>query len=216
MAGQRKMQVREDLKRCGRLMLERRLIWGRSGNISAKVEPNAFLISAAGSDLGFLRDEDLVLCRIDEDTWQGAKRPSIERRLHQGIYRACEHAVAIVHSQPFYSTLVACSDMAIRTDLFPEAMAYLGKVERVPYYHAGSHELAEATAAKAHISRILLLENHGVVCWGSSPDEVLLKTEALEFLCRLLVVSCASGIGLNYLGKDVMEDFVQHLKELPD
>ena len=208
------MQVREDLKRCGRLMLERRLVWGRSGNISAKIEPNAFLISAAGSDLGFLRDEDLVLCRIDEDIWEGAKRPSIERGLHQGIYRACEHAMAIIHSQPFYSSLVACSGAAVRTDLVPEAMAYLSRVERVPYYHAGSHKLAEATAAKAHTSQVLLLENHGVVCWGSSLDEVLLKTETLEFLCRLLVVSCASGIGLNYLGEGVMKDFVQHLRRI--
>lgn len=202
--------MREDLKRCGRIMIERRLVWGRSGNISARIEPNAFLISAAGSDLGVLRDEDLVLCGIDKDIWEGAKPPSIERGLHQAIYRAHEDAAAIVHAQPFYCSLVACSDLAIRTDLLPEAMAYLGEVERVPYRHAGSHELAEAVAAKSHTSQVLLLENHGVVCWGCSPDEALLKTEALEFLCRLLVVSFGSGISLNYLGQDVMKDFIQH------
>ena len=208
--------MREDLKRCGRIMIERRLVWGRSGNISARIEPNAFLISATGSDLSVLGDEDLVLCRIDKDIWEGAKPPSIERGLHQGIYRAREDALAIVHAQPFYCSLAACSDMAIRTDLLPEAMAYLGKVERVPYRHAGSHELAEAAAAKAHTSQVLLLENHGVVCWGSSPDEVLVKTEALEFLCSLLVVSSSSGIGLNYLGQDVMKDFVQHWQRISE
>lgn len=204
------MEMRDEIKRCGHIMLERRLVWGRSGNISVKVEPNAFVISAAGSDLGVLRDEDLILCHIDKNKCEGAKPPSIERGLHQGIYRACDDAVAIVHSQPFYCSLVACSDIAVRTDLFPEAMAYLGKVERVPYYHAGSYELAEATATRAHTSQVLLLENHGVVCWGSSLDEVLVKTEALEFLCRLLVISWTSGIDLNYLGKDIMNDFVRH------
>lgn len=155
------MDVRQDLRRCGCMLLEWRLVWGHSGNISAKTEPNAFLITAAGADLGALHDEDLVICQIDKDSWEGDKRPSIERGLHQGIYRACKRAAAVVHSQPFYSTLVACSDIAVRTDLFPESMAYLRSVERVPYYHAGSHDLAEATAAKAQASQVPLLTNQG-------------------------------------------------------
>jgi L-fuculose-phosphate aldolase len=93
-------------------------------------------------------------------------------------------------------------------------MAYLRSVERVPYYHAGSHDLAEATAAKAQASQALLLGNHGVVCWGSSLDATLLRTETLEFLCRLVVASYANGISLNYLGDDVMEDFGQHLRRI--
>lgn len=208
------MDLRQDLKRCGCMLHKKRLIWGHSGNISAKTEPNAFLITTSGAELGALHDEDLVLCQIDKDSWDGTKHPSIERGLHRGIYRACKRAAAVVHSQPFYSTLVACSDIEIRTDLFPEAMAYLGRVERVPYYHAGSYELAEATAAKAQASQVLLLENHGVVCWGSSLDAALLRTETLEFLCRLLVFSHTNGISLNFLGDDVMEDFGQHLRRI--
>ncbi len=204
--------MREDLKRYGRILFERRLVWGHSGNISVRIEPNAFLISAAGSDLGNLHDEDLVLCQVGEDIWEGTKRPSIEIGLHRGIYRACERATAIIHSQPFYSSLVACSDIAVRTDLLPETMAYLDRVERVPYHHAGSPELAEATAAKADASQVLLLENHGVVCWGSSLDGALLKTETIEFLCRLLLFSQAYGVGLNYLGEAAVEDFRQHLR----
>ena len=206
------MQLREDLRECGHVLSEKGLVWGRSGNISAKVEPDTFLISASGSDLGLLRDEDIISCRIKKDVWEGTAPPSIEVGLHRGIYQACENAVAIIHSQPFFSSLVACCDTVVRPDLLPETMAYLGKVVRVPYYHAGSHELAEATAARARTSQVLLLENHGVVCWGQSLDEAFLKTETLEFLCRLLVVSGASGVSLNYLGEDVMKDFLQHLE----
>jgi ribulose-5-phosphate 4-epimerase/fuculose-1-phosphate aldolase len=206
------MQPREDLISCGRNLVERRLVWGHSGNISIKTGPNAFLISAGGTDLGLLKEEDLVLCQMDRDTWQGSKHPSMETGLHQGIYRAREDAKAVIHSQPFYSTLIACSDIDIRTDCLPEAMAYLVKVERVVYHHAGSRKLAEATASASRSSRTLILNNHGVVCWGSSLSECLLMTETLEFLCRLLVTSRTTSIGLNYLGKDVMEDFLRHLK----
>jgi L-fuculose-phosphate aldolase len=213
-SGNRMMQVQESLKRCGYVMFERGLAWSHSGNTSAKVGPKSFVISAAGSQLGYLNDEDLVLCHIDNDKYEGARPPSIEKRLHQRIYQTNEDAAVVAHTQPFYSTLVACSNMAIRTDLFPEAMAYLGKVERVPYHHAGSYELAEATAAKAQDSQVLLLENHGILCWGSSIEEVMPKTETLEFLCRLLVLSSAGGISLNYLGENTMKDFIQHLQKL--
>ena len=208
------MRLLRDLKKCGNLLFEKGLVWGSSGNISARGELDTFIITGAGSNLGSLRDKDLVFCRIDQDVCEGTFSPSMEVTLHRRIYQSCEGAAAIIHSQPFYSTLVACSDMPVRVDILPETMAYLGKVARVPYHHAGSRELAEATAARAHTSQVLLLENHGVVCWGSSLDETFLKTEALEFLCRMMVVSSAGGIGLNYLGDAAMEDFLVHLQRL--
>ena len=208
------MTEREELRRCGRLLVERGLVWGRSGNISARVEPNTFLISAGGSELGSLRDNDLILCRVDKDSCKGVKKPSMESGLHREIYRSCSDAMAIIHSQPLYSTLVSCSDITIRTDFLPEAMAYLGDVARVPYHHAGSRELAKAAAAKARVSQVLLLDNHGVVCWGSSLDEALLRTETLEFVCRLLALSRANDIALNFLGDTVAADFMRHLRDI--
>jgi ribulose-5-phosphate 4-epimerase/fuculose-1-phosphate aldolase len=206
--------IRKEMRRCGQLLVERGLVWGRSGNISARADSDAFLISAGGSELGSLQDDDLILCRVDKDTCEGVKHPSMESQLHREIYRSCSDAVAIIHSQPFYSTLVSCSDIAVRTDFLPEAMTYLGDVARVSYHHAGSRELAQATAAKTRESQVLLLENHGVVCWGSSLDEALLRTEALDFVCRLLVLSRASGLALNFLGEDVAADFLRHLRDI--
>lgn len=205
--------TRDELRRCGRLLCDRGLVWGHSGNISARLAPNAFLISAAGTDLGALDEDDFVRCEIDRDSCRGDRRPSIEAGMHRGIYAACERAAAVIHSQPFYSTLVACSDIDVRTDLLPEAMAYLRAVGRVPYHHAGSRELAEAVASKACQSRALLLANHGVICWGTSLSDALLKTETLEFLCRLLVEARGSGLTLNYVGQDAVEDFLRHLRQ---
>jgi L-fuculose-phosphate aldolase len=206
--------VTEDLKRCGRVLDEKGLVWGRSGNISVKIDQNAFVISASGADLGALSDNDLISCHLHDPYPHGAKEPSIERGLHQAIYQAQEDAAAVIHSQPFYTTLVACSNMAVNTDLFPEAMAYLDRVERVPYYHAGSSDLAHAAAGKASASHVLLLDNHGAVCWGSDIDEALLRTQTLEFLCRLLVLSHASSITLNHLGEETMSSFLDHLRTI--
>ncbi len=208
------MQAIEELKRCGQTLIEQGLTWGHSGNISARIEPDVFIISAGGTNLGNLQNEEIIRCQIGKEACEGTVRPSMETGLHRGIYRNCREAKAIIHSQPFYSTVVACSDMPIRTDFLPETMAYLEKIERVPYHHAGSRELAEATAGLARNSRVILLNNHGVVCWGNSLDEALLLTQTLEFCCRLLVVSKSSGLDFNYLGEETIKDFRSHLRNI--
>ena len=124
--------------------------------------------------------------------------------------------MAIIHSHPFYSMLISCSDTPVRTDLFIESMAYLGNIARVPYLHAGGKPLADAVAEKARDSQVLILQNHGVVVWGKSLDECFIKTESLEVLCHLQITAASAGISLNYLGEEVMEEFRQHLKKISE
>ncbi len=199
------------IRECGRNLVEQGLTWGNSGNISARIDSGAFMVTAGGTSLGTLQDKDIIRCGIEDESYSGDRYPSMETGLHREIYRACSNARAVIHSQPLYSTIAACSSLIIRTDFLPEAMAYLDTVQRVPYHHAGSRELAKATATLAADSRVLLLSNHGVVCWGDSLEEALIITQTLEFCCQLLIVSQGSGLDFNYLGEDTTADFRQHL-----
>lgn len=208
------MQQKDEMMIYGKALADRGLVWGQSGNISIRVDTDTFLVTAGGTDLSMMLDDDIIACRIESDEYEGLRGPSMEVGLHRGIYRACKEANAVIHSQPFYATTVACSDVEIRSDLLPEAMVYLGQVARVPYYHAGSKELADAVADEASDSRVLLLANHGVVCSGSSLSDAFLKTETLEFLCRIVVTARAGGMDLNYLGDETIRDFVDHLKQI--
>jgi ribulose-5-phosphate 4-epimerase/fuculose-1-phosphate aldolase len=83
------LQLQDDLRRCRCILAKKRLVWGHSGNVSVRVEPSAFVISAGGSNLGILHDEDLILCRIDQDVWEDTKPPFMEMELHRCTYRAC-------------------------------------------------------------------------------------------------------------------------------
>ena len=210
--GFRCLRQKDELTIYGQALVKSGLVWGHSGNMSTRVDADAFLITAGGADLGMLLDDDIIPCSVDDDSYEGLLQPSMEVGLHRGIYRACQDAMAVIHSQPFYTTTIACSDFEVRVDLLPETMVYLGQAARVPYYHAGSQELAEAVAARASDSRVILLSNHGVVCWGESLSEAFLKTETLEFLCRIIVTARAGSIDMNYLGDEAMRDFADHLK----
>jgi len=206
------MDTEETLIKCGIELIRNGLTWGNSGNISIRSESDTFLISASGTHLGSLQSNDIIRCNIFDEMHEGSRTPSMETGFHRGIYQVCSESNAIIHSQPFYSTLVSCSDMEIRTDFLPEAMAYLPSVVRVPYYHAGSLELAAAITRQASTTQVLLLNNHGVVCRGSSLDEALLKTQTLELCCKLLVTSRTAQLDLNYLGNEVLEDFQHQLQ----
>jgi len=208
------MQLREDIKKYGRLIHQKNLTIGRSGNLSVKLDPDTFLINRAGADLSTLQEDELIFCNISTDRWHGCDRPSIEYGFHRSIYLACPEAEAVIHSHPFNSTLIACSDIPVHPDLFVESMNYVGKIARVAYFHAGGQPLAENVGEKAKESQVLLLDNHGVVVWGKNLEECILKTESLEFLCRMELVAASAGVKLNYLGEDVMEELRNHLKTL--
>jgi ribulose-5-phosphate 4-epimerase/fuculose-1-phosphate aldolase len=61
---------------------------------------------------------------------------------------------------------------------------------------------------------VLILGNHGLVVWGKNLEECLIKTESVEFLCRMQITAASAGIKLNYLGEDVMKELQNHLKTM--
>jgi L-fuculose-phosphate aldolase len=191
----------------GRSLHAAGLVWGRSGNISRRLGVNSFLITASGADLGALAMDDLARCSITAEAHDGPP-PSSETSLHRAIYQSRMDVQAIIHSSPFFTTLAACSKgpLPLRTDLFPEAMVYLGLIAWVPYHRPGSEALAGAVAAQAATSESLILANHGAVILGRNLDEALLRLEALEYLCRLEITARASGLALRYLGEKAAQD----------
>ena len=134
----------------------------------------------------------------------------MEWALHRGIYQKRRDACAVFHSQPLYSTLIACAkDKKIKIALIPEAIAYVKKIEVVPYRHAGSIELAQKCAEGAKKADVLLLENHGVVTFGTCIEDAVNKTLTLEFLCRLTVVSNAADMELKEIPPRQATEFLK-------
>ncbi|MBI4837863.1 MAG: class II aldolase/adducin family protein [Nitrospirae bacterium] len=187
------------------------LVTGKSGNLSMRISPDSFLITATGKSKGEITDRDLVVCKINTDS--ADKRASSEWRLHRAIYRARKDAKAVFHSQPPFTTIIACAkNKKIKKDIIPEAVAYLKKIEIIPYCHAGGIELAKKVGAGALRADVLLLENHGAVSFGPSIDEAVLKSVTLEFLCKLTVLSRAAGIELNSIPQKMTYDFLRQLR----
>ena len=204
----------ESLVDFGTEVAAKRLIWANSGNISLRLDEDSFLISVSGAHLEKLKDDDFVVLDFKEEVLQGEKSPSIESKIHSAIFKRKPDAVSVFHSQAFFTTLISCTDFEVNPDLFPESMAYLKNICRVSYNHPGSWELADEVFQKVSRCDILILNNHGALCAGSSLSDVLLKTETLEMLCKMIVISRVSELDLNFLPQDLKDDFLEHLKQI--
>jgi len=201
--------VRKGLQSAGRYMLENDLAWGNAGNISARLDADRYLITASGTRLGELGDDDFVECSF-EGPFTGRRKPSKETPMHRAIYEQRPEIGAVLHASPFYSTLVACADLSIPADLFIEDMYYLERVGHVGYFHAGSQELGDAVYEQAWQANILFLDNHGVLVYDTSIQEALMGLQTLEMVSRMTITARGAGLELRSLSVSMVADFLEN------
>jgi L-fuculose-phosphate aldolase len=190
-------------------MIANDLAWGNAGNISARLSPNSYLITASGTRLGELKDNDFVECSFDAPS-SGSRKPSKETPMHRAIYEKRPEIGAVLHASPFYSTLIACANMQVTADLFVEDMYYLERIAHVDYFHPGSIELGEAVGAKARDANILFLDNHGVLVYDTSIQEALMGLQTLEMVCRMAITARSAGLELRPLSDSTVAEFLEN------
>jgi len=167
------------LIRCSRALWERGLVTGSSGNVSARLDDGAILITPTRRALGLLNDDELV--RIDTNGEPlDAGKPSSEWRLHVAAYAARPQIRFVVHTHPTF-----CVVWAGEHQLFPrETVASnesLAAMALVAYHPTGTQALADATRdALAGGAPLALLARHGLVAVADDIDEAYVQTDLAE------------------------------------
>jgi rhamnose utilization protein RhaD (predicted bifunctional aldolase and dehydrogenase) len=127
-------------------------------------------------------EEMLLEARVGER----GKKPSVEAMFHAWLLTLRDVAF-VGHCHPVTCNQVLCSprarDFAERR-LFPDEVVYCGAQSVfIPYSDPGlplAREIAERTRAfiekEGQVPRLILLQNHGIIALGSSPEAVLACT----------------------------------------
>ncbi|MDI1249833.1 MAG: class II aldolase/adducin family protein [Lacunisphaera sp.] len=202
------MDFEANLITTGRLLLDRKLAWGTSGNLSARTDADTMLVSASGTNMGELVAADLVPVRVSDGTWSGLRKPSKEVPLHIGIYQQRPDARVVLHSSPHYTTLIACSNETIPSQLFIETMYYLERVAWIDYAHPGSAELGAMVKAAARNAEVIMMRNHGVILFAESCGEAVMRLQTLEMACRMIVEAKAARITLGKIPNQIVREFL--------
>jgi ribulose-5-phosphate 4-epimerase/fuculose-1-phosphate aldolase len=185
MTAARDDELRDEIVALGASLFERRLTFGRTGNLSVRIG-DEMLVTPTSSSLGTLAADGLARVRVADAAPVGraGPAPSKEAFLHAALYRARPDARAVVHLHSPNAVAVSCLADVDESDALPPLTAYyvmrVGRLPLLPYVAPGDPALgpvAERAATNAHA---LLLANHGPIVAGRDLDSAADAMEELE------------------------------------
>lgn len=192
---------REKIIEIGKRLYQQRLTFGTSGNISVLQDNGEILITGTGTQLGHLKEEDVVLIDSKGDNISG--KGSSERYLHSGIYSIRSDVKAIIHVHSLALTAFACARKPINQNIHPENILVFDEIPLAEYAMPSSKELVENTL-KYFVKRdVVLMANHGVVACGKDLEDAYTKIEMAEANAQLIINSTVLGGGVSLSNKDV-------------
>ena len=114
--------------------------------------------------------------------------------LHLAVYARRPDVGAVVHAHPPCATAIASSrDNPIERPFIAEALVSLGPaIPKVPYAMPGA-EAAAALAPWAELVDAALLGNHGVIAWGATCEQALIRLELIEHLAKIALAALPLG-----------------------
>ena len=155
----------------------------KSGNISIKTK-NGILISATGTCLNDMNENDIVLTDYSGNLIEGNKKPSSETIMHCEIYSQRDDITSIIHCHCPLISAFSVAGVPITKNILPDFAYYYGEVPIVPYYLPSSIELAQNTAKFFEKYDVVLLKNHGVVAGADSLQNAFYLLEGLRAYCE--------------------------------
>jgi L-fuculose-phosphate aldolase len=179
---------RKEVARFMRRLYTHGLTTTSGGNLSLRVSEDIVLITPSATDKGTMKWKEIGIMRLSGENLIPGLKPSIESEMHLSIYRKRDDIKAIVHAHPVFSSSFTATSCNIDTTLTAEAAAILGTPLKVRYALMGSSRLAGIVARSIEKSKILLLENHGILAAGSSLLQAFDMIEVLENAAKMTLI----------------------------
>jgi len=181
-------KITDELVRYARRAYDRGLVGGTGGNFSTRNGGDRMFITASGLSLGDTSADNLIDMDITSYQWKANKDhvPSKEYLFHADILRLRPDVEAVLHIHPPYSTTYAVlkRDIPMVTDsAFKQP-----PTPRVPFAPSGTEKLQQNVAQAVENNpgcKVILLEQHGIICLGSNIRSAYDIADMTEELARI-------------------------------
>jgi len=191
----------------GRRIWEKGYVDGNGGNITVRVGDNIVLCTPTLISKGFMQPEDICLVDLDGNQVAGTRPRTSEANTHLAIMKRVPEAKSCVHAHPVYATAFAVSGVTPPSCLIPEPEVFLGEIGLAKYMTPGSPEMSAEVGSLAVKHQSILMENHGVICWGKDVEDAYWKMENTDAFCHTVVVSRSLG-GFKQYGSDKLKELI--------
>jgi len=173
------------------------LVAGTAGNISLRLPAEAgrelLAITPSARYYASLTVDDIQIIDFQVQPVEGDLPPSIEARLHIGIYHARPAAGAVVHTHSVHASALAVAGRGIPAILEDQAAFLGGDIRLAGGASAGSpEEVAQIVAALADRSAAIL-PNHGAVALGRDLREAVTAAEITERTAQSYLLALGTG-----------------------
>lgn len=173
---------RQIVDTCKKLLNDGHVI-GSAGNVSVRVKSNdkeMVLITPSNLDYEEMKPEDILIINMEGKVIEGHRNPSVEKKMHLGIYKERDDINAIIHAHSIYSTILSTLKLSL-PPVMEELVPYIGgEVLCAKYEEAGTTELAEEVIKALGENNAVLLSNHGNIACGSHLEGAYTVLQYLE------------------------------------
>ncbi len=176
----------EEVLAAAKELLEKGLVEGTSGNISARQEDGNVAVTPSSLDYRIMELEDIVIVNPAGEVVSGERGPTSEIKLHLAVLAAYEDLAAVIHSHAVHATMFAVAQQPIPTCI-DEFTVYLGgEVRCTEYAPSGSDELGEQTVKALEDRGAALIANHGMVAVGTDMKKAMHNTALVERSAKII------------------------------
>jgi L-fuculose-phosphate aldolase len=176
-------------------MLERGLVEGTAGNISARQKDGTIVITPSSVDYGEMQLEDLVVIDTDGNALTAAegRSASSEKLLHLACFRAFDDVGSVIHSHPVHATMFAITRQDIPACIDEFSIYVGGDVRCADYAASGTADVGDQAVKALEGRGAALIANHGLVAVGPSPHAALHITALVERSAQIVWGARALG-----------------------
>ena len=172
------------------------LTWG---NVSAKDEKTGLVvIKPSGVPYDIMKAEDMVVVDLDGNIVEGGYRPSSDLPTHLYLYKQYTTLGGIVHTHSTYATAFAQSEREITAYGTTHADAFYGNVpcareltdeEIDEAYERNTGKVISEVVTDVEAIPAILVKNHGVFTWGSTPEKAVENAVTLEEVAKMALLT---------------------------
>lgn len=184
---------RKELAFFARMLHKRHYVSGCDGNLSVRLDGDRILTTPTGMSKALLKAEHMVIVDLQGRKLEGMLQPSSEIQMHLTIYNTRPDVRAVVHAHPCVATGIGCAGLSLSEPICSELVMTLGKIPLAPYAMPGTPALSDSLLPFIADHEAILMQNHGVVAYGTALSQAYLNMETVEHTARIMLVTKLLG-----------------------
>jgi L-fuculose-phosphate aldolase len=167
-------------------LLEKGLVEGTAGNISARQEDGTICITPSSLDYREMQIEDLVIITPEGEVVKGTHSPSSEKLLHLSCLAAYDDIATVIHSHAVFASMFAVAQQPIPACIDEFSVYVGGDVRCTSYAMSGTEELGEQCVKALDGRGAALIANHGMVAVAPTPKKAMHITALVERSAQII------------------------------